>query len=94
MSQDLDQHNSWWLQQDGKTVLLDGIAHVIRVSTYRASYPYERDVISVQAEPVNKTTQYYLAIKKVLGDDWSTDVLASGPSFQTQVMQLLQQPTK
>ena len=67
----------FWLNANGKEVLINGIKHILRVSVYRAIYPYEHQVLTVHAEPKNKNTEYYQATKKELGDDWSTDVLGS-----------------
>ena len=88
--QNLTEHNSWWLNQDRKEVLIDGLAHCLQTSTYRASFPYERDVITVYAEPINKCTKHYLKVRRELGDDWSTDVLESGIELQVAIKQQLQ----
>lgn len=76
-----------WLDANGKTVKIDGIKHVLEVSTHRAIYPYREDVISVYAEPINKNSEYYLKTKRELGDDWSTDVLDSGDELYIEVAQ-------
>lgn len=74
-----------WLEHDGKTVTIDRIKYKIKVSSYRARYPYPHDVITVDAVPVNKRAKHYLDIKRKLGDDWVTDVLGS-PDFEFEVM--------
>ena len=66
-----------WMAQTGKVVTLDGIKHVLRVESYRAIYPYVRDVLKVWATPVNRRSRYYQDVRARLGDDWSTDVLES-----------------
>jgi hypothetical protein len=74
----------WWLDQHGKRVKVGGIAYRLNVWTLRSLRPYPHDIIRVDAEPVNKKSEYYREIKHHLGDDWTTDVLAS-PEFAVEV---------
>jgi 4'-phosphopantetheinyl transferase EntD len=83
----LTEHNKFWLSQNGKRVKLNGIVHVIKVTSFRASYPYYHDVIDVSAIPINKESKYYQTIKRELKDDWSTDILASDPEVEFEVRQ-------
>lgn len=76
MSQRLEGREKW-LDANGKIVKIDGRKHMLRVSTYRAIYPYPENVITVYAEPINKKSKYYLDTYKILKYDWSTDVLES-----------------
>lgn len=75
-----------WLEHDGKKVKIDGINHILRVSTHMAIYPYRHEVISVQAEVADKSTKYYRELKARYGDDWSTDVLDSDIVLQTEIL--------
>lgn len=85
----LTQFNSFWLDHNGAEVKLNGHVHILRVSSYTAIYPYRHQVISVHAEPKNKSAKYYLDVKHVLHDDWSTDVLASGLDIEAEIRQQL-----
>lgn len=78
-----------WIEHDCKTVLIDGIAHVLRVRTWYAVYPYEHESISVSAEPKNKRAKWYVERKRELGDDFSTDVLASDCELQVAILEQL-----
>lgn len=80
------EHHKEWLNYDGCKVILNGIAHNIMVSTHKAFYPYECDIITVHADPVDKRTKYYQDIKRELGDDWSTDVLDSDIDIQVNIL--------
>jgi hypothetical protein len=73
----LNAYQSQWLEHHGKTVKLNGHVHFLKVDTYEAIYPYAHTVLRVHAVPVSTKTRYYKAIREQLGDDWSTDVLAS-----------------
>lgn len=75
-----------WIDFDGRIVKLDGINHRIRVSRYNAIYPYPRIVTTVSAEPCDRRTRYYRDIRAELGDDWSTDILESDVSIQSEVL--------
>ena len=66
-----------WLEHDGKNIKIDGVNHLLRVSTLDAIYPRPAKLISVQAEVVNKKSRYYQDTKARMGDHWSTDVLDS-----------------
>jgi hypothetical protein len=66
-----------WEKFNGRKVKIEGRAYRIRATVSTAIYPYEDEVISVHAEPINKRSKYYLKTKAELGDDWSTDVLES-----------------
>lgn len=77
MSKPLSDFNSQWIKHHGATVKIGKHAHVIKVSVYDAIYPVHQRVISVYADPVNKHSVEYLKTKKILGDDWSTDLLES-----------------
>jgi hypothetical protein len=66
-----------WVAHDGTEVWLHGYRHTLRVRSTEAIYPYAHTVLSVSAEPVNKTTRYYQDTRQKLGDDWSIDVLSS-----------------
>ena len=80
-----------WLEHDGRIVTFDGLKCVVRVSSYMQKYPYERNVTDVSLEPTvaAKRSKRYGAIKMVLGDDWSTDVLSAEPELQTEILQQL-----
>lgn len=84
MSRDL-YYNHKWLQANGKKVTVAGKEYIIRVEAHKAIYPYEHYVISVTADPVDKSDEEYLHIKRMLGDDWATDVLEAGEAFYASV---------
>jgi len=84
MSHDL-RNREYWLEANGKTVKVEGKKYKIKVSSWKAIYPYERYVISVMAEMVDKDDPEYVEIRRNLGDDWSTDVLESGEDFYAAV---------
>ena len=79
------EHYSHWEKHNGKKVYLDGLAYTIQVNVYRTIYPYESNSITVYANPVNHNSEHYLAVKDKLGDDWSTDVLASSLEVQCEI---------
>ena len=85
MSKSLELYSEWQ-EHNGKTVYLEGLSHTVKVESYRAYYPYERDVINVFAEPKNKNSKAYRETKARLGDDWSIDVLESEPEVYTDVL--------
>ena len=74
-----------WLNHDGKRVYLHGYAYTLKASTHEAIYPYAHTVLVVHAEPVNKQSKYYRAVKADLGDDWSMDVLGSNPETYAEI---------
>jgi hypothetical protein len=80
-----------WEQHNGKIVTIDGIKHKIIVDVFHAIFPYQHDAISVQAEAVNKNTEYYLSEKDKLGDDWSVDVLDSDVTLTANVFRQCQE---
>ena len=67
----------FWADFDGRKVVLDGHVHVLRVSSYVATFPRKERVINVHADPEDKTSKWYRDVRRQLGDDWSTDVLQS-----------------
>jgi len=81
----------YWLKHDGKTVKIDGILHVLKVSTYKAIFPSAHQVITVHAEVKDKSTKYYQDIRAELHDDWSTDILDSDVEIQAHVLQQLEE---
>jgi len=84
MSHDL-RGREQWLGVNGKVITVRGKKYKIKVSSHKAIYPYERMVISVMAEMMDKNDLEYLETKLILGDDWSTDVLDSGDDFYSAV---------
>lgn len=76
-----------WLQHDGKRVVVNGIAYVLHATSFMARYPYTQEMVSVQAEPVNKQSRFYREAKAQLGDDWTTDVLDSDSEVVAQFWQ-------
>ena len=84
MSHDL-RGREHWVGANGKIITIEGKKYKIKVSSYKAIYPYERMVISVYAEMMDKADPEYLDTKLILGDDWSTDVLDSGDDFYAAV---------
>jgi hypothetical protein len=81
-----------WEHHNGKRVKIDGLVHELQVTVYRARYPLDETVISVYAEPVNKSSRYYEKIRAALRDDWSTDVLESAPELQAKILAQLGVP--
>lgn len=79
-----------WLEHDGKVVTVDGVKCKLAVSAYTAIYPYNHRVLRVFAEPVSKRSAEYRRIKSELGDDWSTDVLASDVELQSEILSQLE----
>jgi len=75
----------YWLEANNKNVFIGGKEHVVKVDSFLAKYPYERYVISVDAEMIDKNDPEYLEVKKLLGDDWSTDILDSGDDVYADV---------
>jgi hypothetical protein len=67
----------YWAEFDGREVTIDGHKHTLRVSAYEAIFPIRERVITVDADPVDKNSEWYRAIRAELRDDWSTDVLDS-----------------
>lgn len=73
--QTLTAHNEFWLNHDGQTVKINGLAHKLEVSTLNVRDGQTK--LSVYATPSNKNSEYYKEFKRKLGDDWATDVLES-----------------
>ncbi len=78
-----------WLDHDGTAITLDVYVHTLKVDTYEVIYPYAHTVLRVHAQPQYTETKWYKAMKRQLGDDWSTDVLGSDIDVQLDVMQQL-----
>ncbi len=73
---------SRWLDHDGIRVTVSGIQYQIHARQMQQQYPYPAAIVAVAAVPVNKRTKAYRAMKQRLGDDWSTDILGSGPETE------------
>lgn len=78
-----------WLQHDGKTVKIDGLAYRLQCKTVRTVYPYPDEKVDVIAVPVNKNSKHYKDTKNHLNDDWVTDILDSSIEVQSCVWQQL-----
>ena len=89
MSHRLEFHKEWQ-DHHGAIVKIDGRNHTLRVRTYRARYPREEWVITVDAVPTNRRSKHYQDVRDQLGDDWSTDVLASDIELQCDILNQLQ----
>lgn len=66
-----------WLKHNGQTVIIDGLKCTLKVTCWQARYPYEREVMTVDADPISKSSKYYKLTKSQLRDDWTYDVLGS-----------------
>lgn len=82
-----------WQEFHGRIVTIDGLKWKVRVNAYKAIYPYEWTVTTVNLDPTaaTKCSNHYRQIKAELRDDWSTDVLSSDIEFQVEVQQQLLQ---
>lgn len=80
----------FWAQHENKIVKVDGISCRIKISVYVQRYPYEQQVISIYAEPISHSTEKYKETKRILGDDWSTDVLDSDIEVQSEILRQCQ----
>lgn len=89
MSKDLTKNNEFWLDYDGKKFKLDDLTYQIRSHSFEGIHPYKRQVLTVYADPVSKTSKEYLKIKRELRDDWSLDVLDSDIETTVKIMQAL-----
>ena len=78
-----------WEQFDGRVVKIEGYNHRIKVRVQNGIYPYPRKLIDVSAVPMNKNSNWYQETKKLLGDDWSTDVLDSDIDLQCSILEQL-----
>ena len=85
MSQDLTENNKIWLDRNNEKVTIDNRKYIIKVTTWKAIYPSERSVISIQAEMINKNSKYYQDIRNQLKDDWSIDILDSSIELQCDI---------
>jgi hypothetical protein len=74
---DSEIYKDQWLKHDGAVVTIDGLKCRIKVSCFMARYPYEREVLTVDAEPISKASRKYRTTKNDLKDDWLYDVLGS-----------------
>ena len=72
-------YSAEWLQHDGAKVKVDGLKCRLSVRVDKAYYPYEREEITVYAEPISRTSKAYRAKTAELGfrDHWCTDVLSN-----------------
>lgn len=68
---------SWWLEQHGKVITLDGVQCRIEASTHRAIYPYDHESFTLYATPLDKESPAYRESKAKLGDHWSYCLLES-----------------
>jgi hypothetical protein len=77
-----------WEKHDGRLVTVEGLRCKLRVSTYDAIYPYVHKVLDVSAVPTvaAKRTVAYRTVRAELRDDWSTDVLQSDVSVQSDIL--------
>ena len=91
MAAGYDVYAETWEQHDGRVVTVDGLRCKLRVTTFTQRYPYERRMIDVSAEPTRaaKRTEAYLRVRRELRDDWSTDVLESDVSVQSEILEQL-----
>ena len=64
---------------NGFVVKYKGINHIIKYYEHNAIYPYNHISRSCYLEPEDKSAEYYQDIKKMLGDDWSTDITTIAP---------------
>jgi hypothetical protein len=81
------EHYSDWLDYEGKVYVDPDVGRCkIRIHLFTAVYPYRMEAISVYGDPLNKRNKHYQAVRQQLGDDWSTDILESGPDYQAMVM--------
>ena len=71
-----------WQKYDGRTVIVNGLKCRIRVKVWESRGFRSREECYVDAVPISKTSKEYRIRKAELGDDWSTDVLASGAEFE------------
>lgn len=78
-----------WEKHDGKRVTINGLAHTIKVTTGNAVYPYKHRYIRVEAVPCSKSSKHYREVRSELGDDWSTDLLASDIDLRVDVLRQL-----
>jgi len=67
----LTPYNEFWLDHNGRTVVLQGVEYLIKASCL-LSYPTQ---IRVTAEYTDKSLPSYRRIKRELGDDWDIDLL-------------------
>ena len=81
--------NSFWLEHNNKTVIIDSMKCKLRINTIKACYPYDHTALSVYAEPINKASKLYQDTKQLLRDHWFTDILGSDILTQCNVMKQL-----
>lgn len=64
---------------DGKTYTLNGVSGKITYTERQAIYPYPRTVqkIEHEADTVGKQSIEYREAKRMLGDDWLSDITDS-----------------
>ena len=87
-----DAQLEFWSEYDQRLVTIDGLRCRIRVTSYRARYPYERLVVNVHAVPTAaaRRSEKYRQRRRELGDDWFTDVLDSGFETQEEILAQLE----
>lgn len=85
----LTKNNENWLLHNGKKVTIAGNEYRLKVRSYPAIYPYRHTALQVDAEMLDRSHPYYLTIKGILGDDWTTDILGSEIEVQTEVLEQL-----
>ncbi len=64
---------------DGRRYTLDGISGVLSYETFIAVYPYKHVDHSFHhtADATGRRSEEYLKVRKILRDDWSTDLTNS-----------------
>jgi len=91
MSHSYDVYAETWEKHDGRHVTVGELRCKIQVRSYVAAYPYRHRVITVHAVPtrIAKRSESYLRVKRELGDDWSTDILASDCEVECDILEQL-----
>ena len=71
-----DSYPDFWDFLDDRTYTLDGVHGKFKISSNRAIYPYPHVSFSLYHEPSakGKRSKAYKDEKRMLGDDWSTDL--------------------
>lgn len=74
------------VENNGKTVIIDGLTYRIKTNVFKAIYPYHHTAVSIYLEPVSKKTANYIDVKKQLKDDWVLSYTSGSIELQVDVL--------
>ncbi len=84
-----ENFNEYFKRHNGKIVKIDRISYKIKYEEHKVKYPYVHTSVSISLIPINKRSDYYMKVKRKLGDDWVVDARDLHDDGYTQIVQQL-----